>query len=468
MTLQLTHINASILKKYILIVILFNLQQALFAQQPKCYDKLTNVFYSAECLQIKNVNSATQSPDLFNWQMVQSPTIQLIKDIEMLDSRFGYISYYEGLSQTTNGGFDWQSIYYSPNAEMNAIDFLNVDTGWYVGGRRIRQTTNRGLDWSIKDYPPFGSVPNYYSVYFRDYNTGFVAGERDNKSYIIFTTNCGTNWQQVYLSAQAEKNIRGQFWIDDYTGWFYGGSTLLKTTNAGASFQDYYSKIPLTTNGYNGLLGMSFINEMTGWISGSNVDHKNMYKTTNGGENWVFQDNPVTQFQFAQLDDVLFIDENRGWAGGYSGQIITTTNGGINWITDVIAPTWFVCFANYSSNKVWCGANNGEVWYIDTVPPISVNSISIQIPQKSELSQNYPNPFNPNTTISFSIAKSGVVKIKILDITGKVIEIRTSKFYNAGNYKFDFRANNLSSGIYFYQLTIDGVIIDTKKMCLLK
>ena len=101
-------------------------------------------------------------------------------------------------------------------------------------------------------------------------------------------------------------------------------------------------------------------------------------------------------------------------------------------------------------------------------PPISVNLISSLVPQKSELSQNYPNPFNPNTTITFSLVKSGVVKIKIFDITGKVIEVKTSKFYNAGNHKFDFIANNLSSGIYFYQLTIDGIIVDTKKMCLLK
>lgn len=455
MNLQLTHINFSIHKKYILIVILFNLQEALFAQQPICYDKLTNVFYSAECLQIKNVNSAIQSPDLFNWQMVQSPTIQLIKDIEMLDSRFGFISYYEGLSQTTNGGLDWQSIYYSPNAEMNAIDFLNIDTGWYVGGRRIRITTNRGLDWSIKDYPPFGSVPNYYSVYFRDYNTGFVAGERDNKSYIIVTTNCGTNWQQIYSSLQINSRINQQYWVNNNIGWFLGGNTLLRTTDGGVSLQDCFTNLPSTSNSSNSLLGMCFINENTGWISGSNIDHKNMYKTTNGGENWVFQDNPVTQYEFAQLDDVLFIDENRGWAGGYSGQIITTTNGGINWITDVIAPTWFVCFANYGYNKVWCGANNGEVWYIDSVPPISVTQNGVEIPEGYALKQNYPNPFNSQTTIEFEIPLSQMITIKIFNSIGKEVKNLLNQVLEAGKYKINFSAEKLTSGVYFYRLEAD-------------
>jgi hypothetical protein len=101
-------------------------------------------------------------------------------------------------------------------------------------------------------------------------------------------------------------------------------------------------------------------------------------------------------------------------------------------------------------------------------PPIGMPNNAIFVPTDYKLFQNYPNPFNPNTTITFSLAKSGVVKIKIFDITGKEIEVKTSKYYNAGIYKFDFQANNLSSGIYFYQLTIDGVIVDAKKMCLLK
>lgn len=99
---------------------------------------------------------------------------------------------------------------------------------------------------------------------------------------------------------------------------------------------------------------------------------------------------------------------------------------------------------------------------------IGINNHSEIIPKNFKLYQNYPNPFNPNTTISFSIAKSGVVKIKILDITGKEIEVNTSKYYNAGMHKLDFQVSNLSSGIYFYQLIVDGVIMDTKKMCLLK
>ncbi|MBK6774023.1 MAG: hypothetical protein IPG78_18160 [Ignavibacteria bacterium] len=38
----------------------------------------------------------------------------------------------------------------------------------------------------------------------------------------------------------------------------------------------------------------------------------------------------------------------------------------------------------------------------------------------------------------------------------------------AGNYDIEFDGSHLSSGIYFYSLLIDGNLIDTKRMILLK
>ncbi|MBK8553324.1 MAG: T9SS type A sorting domain-containing protein [Ignavibacteria bacterium] len=46
---------------------------------------------------------------------------------------------------------------------------------------------------------------------------------------------------------------------------------------------------------------------------------------------------------------------------------------------------------------------------------------SIEIPLKYELNQNYPNPFNPATTIYYSIPLTGIVKLKVYDITGRDI-----------------------------------------------
>ncbi len=101
----------------------------------------------------------------------------------------------------------------------------------------------------------------------------------------------------------------------------------------------------------------------------------------------------------------------------------------------------------------------------NVLPPTSVSGI---IPDKFILSQNYPNPFNPSTTIKYALHIHGKVSIKIYDVTGKLVTTLVDKFQDANTYNVEFNADNLSSGVYFYSLVIDGNIIDTKKMVYLK
>ncbi|MCC7159114.1 MAG: T9SS type A sorting domain-containing protein [Ignavibacteria bacterium] len=450
----------------VIIIMNFIITTSSHSQPLQTFDSKTNTIRQGSTHTQQFFNSAMTS-SLFNWQMVETPTIQLIKDIQFIDSLYGYASYYEGLMRTTDGGFGWQVIYYSQGSEMNAIDFLNQDTGWYVGGGRIRKTINGGANWIIQDYPPFGSVPNYYSVKFFDYNTGVVTGLRDYLGYIIKTTNSGQNWAPIYLAGQSGTDIYGQFWFNQDSGWIYGRDIFLKTTNGGNDFISYLYSLPPTINGHYGLLGISFINANTGWLSGSSIDQKNMYKTINGGLNWVFQDNPVAQYQFAQLDDVLFIDENRGWAGGYSGQIITTTNGGSNWLIDVSASTWFACFANYGSKKLWCGAKYGQVWYLDDIPPVHISQNNTSIPKAFELKQNFPNPFNNETIIEYELSTRAYVTINVYNLTGKLIDNLINQRQEAGRYNLRYYAYKLASGVYFYRMETEKYS-ESKKFVLIK
>ncbi|MBN2571364.1 MAG: T9SS type A sorting domain-containing protein [Ignavibacteriales bacterium] len=90
-----------------------------------------------------------------------------------------------------------------------------------------------------------------------------------------------------------------------------------------------------------------------------------------------------------------------------------------------------------------------------------------EIPREYKLEQNYPNPFNPSTIISYSIPEPGQIQIKIFDILGQEISTLVNEFKQAGNYKIDFNASGLVSGIYFYQITANKYS-STKKMILLK
>jgi len=68
------------------------------------------------------------------------------------------------------------------------------------------------------------------------------------------------------------------------------------------------------------------------------------------------------------------------------------------------------------------------------------------------LLQNYPNPFNPSTTISYSLPKSGFVKLDIYDVLGSKVVNLVNEERAIGKHKIDFDASHLTSGIYFYRL----------------
>jgi len=85
-----------------------------------------------------------------------------------------------------------------------------------------------------------------------------------------------------------------------------------------------------------------------------------------------------------------------------------------------------------------------------------------------ELNQNYPNPFNPVSVISYQLAVSSNISLKVYDVLGNEVKTLVNKKLNPGSYEAQFDGSNLASGIYFYKLFADGVVVDTKKMLLVK
>lgn len=91
-----------------------------------------------------------------------------------------------------------------------------------------------------------------------------------------------------------------------------------------------------------------------------------------------------------------------------------------------------------------------------------------------KLKQNYPNPFNPTTKINYSVPYLSKVTMKVFDVLGNEIKTLVNEEQDLGNYQVVFDAQQLSSGIYYYQLKVYpvngrvGNFIQTKKMILLK
>ena len=83
------------------------------------------------------------------------------------------------------------------------------------------------------------------------------------------------------------------------------------------------------------------------------------------------------------------------------------------------------------------------------------------------LNQNYPNPFNPSTRISFTLPNNSFVTLKVFDVLGNEVETLINGDISAGSYEIEFIGKNLTSGVYFYNLTA-GNFSKTMKMILSK
>jgi hypothetical protein len=162
--------------------------------------------------------------------------------------------------------------------------------------------------------------------------------------------------------------------------------------------------------------------------------------------------------------------------GSFNGRVYTYQYNGSSFIKDyenlnypgsAIRRVYWLPTTTYTGYfNTWSSTSSNGTYYIfkrDDLIGIANN----QVPSEFKLYQNYPNPFNPETKISYSLSKTGNVKITIYDINGSEVRYLNLGIVSQGFHEFTFNAKNLSSGIYFYKF-ITGNYIDTKKMILLK
>lgn len=83
------------------------------------------------------------------------------------------------------------------------------------------------------------------------------------------------------------------------------------------------------------------------------------------------------------------------------------------------------------------------------------------------LQQNYPNPFNPSTKLTFTIARSHFVVLKVFNIFGEVITSLIEGALPPGTYTADWNGSNVASGEYIARLTVDGVMM-ARRMTLVR
>ncbi|MCH8496014.1 MAG: T9SS type A sorting domain-containing protein, partial [Balneolales bacterium] len=88
-------------------------------------------------------------------------------------------------------------------------------------------------------------------------------------------------------------------------------------------------------------------------------------------------------------------------------------------------------------------------------------------PREIALDQNFPNPFNPTTRISYALPVESQVRLAVYDLLGREVAVLVNERMASGSHFVTFDASALSSGVYMYRLTAQGVVL-TQKMTLIK
>jgi hypothetical protein len=198
---------------------------------------------------------------------------------------------------------------------------------------------------------------------------------------------------------------------------------------------------------------------------------------------WVkYPDHPIYQNTY------WFANSGGNWSTGFTARQIQTTTPFHRMpvtlkITFVTGPDTTIRVMNDYTGQTWIFNHNRQplTFAFDPNNDIvlksgtTVNGIAEenQTPKKFALYQNYPNPFNPSTRISFDLPSKSFVTVKIYNSIGQLVLTPVNEDRVAGSHVIEINANNLPSGIYFYEINAQDKnsgkgFVDTKKMALVK
>jgi len=402
----------------------------------------------------------------FIWtQMSKSITISNLYEVSFINTLTGFAAGSNGkLLKTTNSGNNWITSATFSNWDLGHFKFVNENTGYLAADSliwkgKLYKTIDAGNSWSS-----VFNISNYYitSEFFIDPENGYLSANRYNRdtSKIFKTTNGGSEWQEVYNLSST--GMKGLCFINSTTGFCSADNgSIYKTTDNGFSWaQD----VSTHANSFY------FTSPQTGYAVGINGS---AYKTTNSGDNWSILNTGVSAAYY--MTKLYFTNNNTGFAIGNTvnspivSVIIRTTDGGNMWTildSNHFGGLYGITFSNSSLGYIV--GSNGTILHTTNGGLTFSGETEEVLPQFFQLYQNYPNPFNPVTHLRFGISNLGFVSLKVYNVIGKEIAVLVNEKKNPGSYEVEFDGSDLSSGIYFYSFYIDGKIMQTRKMLIVK
>lgn len=371
--------------------------------------------------------------------------------------------------RTIDGGKSWQRFpWFSWGIiDISIIDSLNF---WAVTHQAIYHSSDGGKIWELQ-YSGDDSTTRFFNyIEMFDSLNGIAQGDAPHGGplLILKTEDGGKNW----ISQNQSHFINGfcfytwrpiQFITPDigYGSFSYNAvplNTLFlhKTINGGINW------FPTSLSAIN-FITLRFFDENIGIMAWK--ANMNIYRTTDGGENFT---NYLLNFNESWCNDIEFVpaDPAKIYAA-FGKKLFFSSDTGKTWV-ELLTPDvmWLWDIKMVDKHHGWIAGERGIIH-------TSTGGITSVIKEKSVsekfiLYQNYPNPYNSTTDISFYLAQPEIVSFKIFNLAGEeVMTLVNNQHYQAGHHSVKLDASGLSSGIYFYLLTISQDE-QVKRMILLK
>lgn len=350
------------------------------------------------------------------WQKKQIPS-ELgyeIWDIKIAEGIIYMIIDQKRLYKSTDFGESWLHKYTPTYAAIKGLDVLDKNTLVLKSYPDLFTSRDGGDTWTSTPFPKgfyinqsfMNSVNNIVAV------GKFFNSNSKKQGFIYSTLDNGYNWQ-IKDTPSEMKQIK---MINSNIGYALGKYHFYKTIDAGNT----WTIIKSFNNLSQSFSAFCFRDTLNGLL------HQGIYfyETKDGGKSWAKVD---LDFPYEHVDRIEVNSK---------GDYFAVSGGNL-------------LFSSFT------GSENFQQF----TKEVEKNKVL--------LFQNHPNPFNPITNISFSIAKEGFVNLNIYNVLGELVNELVNESLVEGNYSYQFNAKNLSSGIYFYSISING-FTEVKKMMLLK
>ncbi len=297
------------------------------------------------------------------------------------------------------------------------------------------------------DYLQFVFVSALPNVVMSIDTIGFYIGN----TFSIFSDSCNLvadNW-----IAESNKSIKWSETTEDY----YSANTSFTDSKNRNYYSDTDSKLTLKNN--IDLTGVSsaILTFMTKYDIESGWDYGQVLISTDKGTTWTPAEGILSKSgsgNFQPAGEPVYDGNSQGWKREFID------------LSQFLGNAIKIRFQFKSDEYV-----QGDGWYIDDISifyyVLTDNKDDYAGVKEYLLYDNYPNPFNPSTKIKFDLKQSGFVNLTVYDALGRKVSTLVNKPMLKGTHSVNFDGKDLSSGIYFYKLSINDFVM-TKKMILMK